>query len=298
MKYSKPGQLVLIASLLVFTSLCEAQEKDATPTTLTTPSRVQLAATYWEATNGKESPVIVLLHSEGGNRKKWEPIAGGLQKKGYAVLSVDLRKHGESPGAAEDDTDIQLKPADYSAMITDDMEAVKSFLIEKHHASELNIRKTGLVAIGNMGAVAINAGWVDWMRKPYPDGPPSARTPRGQDVQTIVLISPNANVKGVKTNDGMKQTKIAGIKYLVVVGAKDKGKKTSAEKILKSLKAGLRKGTETEQILTYSYPSKLNGEDLVARESRSMLTLLTEFHDTKLKPVAQPWRDRHNRLNK
>jgi hypothetical protein len=306
MQISKPHLLALLACGLVFGSVAEGQEKDATAVTLTTPSRVALAGTYWESANGKESPVLVLMHGEGGNRKKWKVIAGGLQKKGYAVLTLDMRKHGDSPGAATDDSKgsrsksdgNKLKASDYLAMIGDDMEAVKVFLMEKHHAGELNIAKTGFVAIGAIGAVAINAAAMDWARKDYPDGPPSARTPRGRDVKSVVLISPDSNVKGVKTMNGMKMTKLHGVNYLIVVGSKDKDKKKSADKIVKSLRAGLKGDAKEEQVLLKEYPVRNNGEDLVARDNRAFLALLAEFHDLKLKPVNQPWRDRRSKLDR
>ncbi len=306
MQISKPYLLALLACGLVFSSVAQGQEKSATGVTLTTPTRVALVGTYWESANGKESPVLVLMHGEGGNRKKWKAIAGGLQKAGYAVLTLDMRKHGDSPGAATDDVKgskskndgNKLKANDYLAMIGDDMEAVKVFLMEKHHAGELNIAKTGFVAIGAIGAVAINAAAMDWARKDYPDGPPSARTPRGRDVKSVVLISPDSSVKGVKMMNGMKMTKAHGVNYLVVVGAKDKDKKKSAEKIVKSLRAGLKKDVKEEQVVLQTYDVRNNGENLVARDNLEFLKVLTQFHDRKLKTVNQPWRDRRSKLDR
>lgn len=278
-----------------------AQNKAAKAESITTRGGVQLHLTYWESPNGKESPVIVLLHGEGGNRKKWEPTGARLQKAGYSVIAVDLRKHGDSMGAPEPgatSNGVSLKPGDYLAMIADDMEAVKGFMMQKHHAGEFNVRKTGLVAIGSMGAVALNFAGNDWLRKPYPDGPtPAARTPRGQDVQTVTLISPDANVKGVKTTDAIRLLKAAGVSFLVIAGTKDADKKKSADKIFKSLESGLKR--EKEKRMFYEkFPLKLNGEDLVRNYQQNIQTLLLRFNDQQLKPIEQPWRDRQNKLNK
>lgn len=298
MKCSRLSITAIASCVVLLASVAVGQDKDATVVTIGTPSGASLAGTYWESSEGKESPILVLLHGEGGNRKKWELIAGRLQRKGYAVLTVDLRKHGESAGTADTTTstsgNTKLKPNDYLAMISDDMEGVKRFLMEKHHAGEFNIRKTGLVAIGAIASVAINAAAIDWARAPYPDGPTvDSRTPRGQDIRSVVLISPD---KGAKTMNAVKATK--PVYYLVVVGSKDKTKKTFSDKLVKSLQAGLKKDVKEEQVMVKEYATKLNGEDLVAKDNGEFLKLLTQFHDLRLKSIPQPWRDRHNRLNK
>src|SRR5262245_21420707 len=55
--------------------------------------------TYYKSNLGKEAPVIILLHQKDGNRLLWQARGGfadALQKEGYAVITVDLREHGES----------------------------------------------------------------------------------------------------------------------------------------------------------------------------------------------------------
>ena len=289
----------LVAVLAVATD-ADAQTKDADDVKLTTPRGVRLAATYFESSEGKDSPVIVMLHAEGGNRKKWAAIAGGLQNAGYAVLTVDLRKHGDSEGVETDGDSggTKLKPTDYQGMYLDDMEGVKQFLMEKHHAGELNVRKTGFVAVGSMGAVALGAAAVDWLRKPYVDGPPSARTPRGQDVQTVVLFSPDATVKGMNLSAAIKTAKAGGVKFMVVVGKKDKAKKKSADKLIKQMKGGIRKEDVEDRVVLFEYDTKLNGEMMIAKDNRQVLELLKRFHDLKLEPIDQPWRDRRSKLDR
>ena len=39
---------------------------------------------------------IILLHMLGVTRKTWDDFASELQKKGYSVVAIDLRGHGES----------------------------------------------------------------------------------------------------------------------------------------------------------------------------------------------------------
>src|SRR5947209_5052686 len=67
---------------------------------LRTEDGVSLHITYFKSNEEKEAPVIVLLHMKDGNRFVWQGKPDGfalkLQANGYAVITVDLRHHGES----------------------------------------------------------------------------------------------------------------------------------------------------------------------------------------------------------
>jgi pimeloyl-ACP methyl ester carboxylesterase len=48
-------------------------------------------------TGNQTTPTVILLHMLGKDRSTWSNFASTLsQKEGYAVLSIDLRGHGES----------------------------------------------------------------------------------------------------------------------------------------------------------------------------------------------------------
>ncbi|MBL8797869.1 MAG: hypothetical protein JNM56_28485, partial [Planctomycetia bacterium] len=59
---------------------------------------VQLWATWRRSEKGKDAPCVLLLPNIGGHRRQegWEKLAQKLQAKGYAVLSLDYRGHGDS----------------------------------------------------------------------------------------------------------------------------------------------------------------------------------------------------------
>ncbi|MFN9977188.1 MAG: hypothetical protein ACK58T_45530, partial [Phycisphaerae bacterium] len=87
--------------------------------------------------------VIMLPAAEGHDaksartRKIWEKSALNLQSNGYAVMTVDLRKHGDSvPAAASSGTGkaaaVKLGPNDYTLMAAADLESVKEFLLAEH----------------------------------------------------------------------------------------------------------------------------------------------------------------------
>ena len=49
----------------------------------------------------RPAPAVLLLHMEGRDRNAWGELPQVLQTAGYAVLSVDLRGHGETGGAVD-----------------------------------------------------------------------------------------------------------------------------------------------------------------------------------------------------
>ena len=57
---------------------------------------LQLSATYYEGTNGRDSVPVILLHMSKGDRKEYAGLAPYLQRQGHAVLVPDLRGHGAS----------------------------------------------------------------------------------------------------------------------------------------------------------------------------------------------------------
>ncbi len=65
--------------------------------TLKTADEQTLSATYFAPIDTKQkAPGALLIHDTGGSRADLQPLALRLQKSGFAVLSLDLRGHGES----------------------------------------------------------------------------------------------------------------------------------------------------------------------------------------------------------
>jgi fermentation-respiration switch protein FrsA (DUF1100 family) len=73
----------------------------ATELTLTMSDGVSLAATLYEPQLGVATPpypAVLMLHGLGGKREDLRQLAQDLSSRGYAVLTPDLRGHGESGG--------------------------------------------------------------------------------------------------------------------------------------------------------------------------------------------------------
>ena len=173
---------------------------DPEKVTLEFKDGLQMKATFYPGTKGKETVPIIMLHGFKGTRKEFVDLATYLQAQyGHAVLLPDMRGHGESTkikrGVGEKDLDVdagKFKPADFDGLATD-VEKMKQFLMEKHHAEQLNIDR--LTVIGSeLGAdVAVKWARLDW------SWPVLATGKQGQDVKALFLISPDVNFKGMKS---------------------------------------------------------------------------------------------------
>ncbi|MCA9034426.1 MAG: hypothetical protein KDA91_04805 [Planctomycetaceae bacterium] len=259
--------------------------------------------TYFAGNGGKESPVAVLLPSTEGpdaanarNRRAWQDTALALQKDGYAVVTVDLRKHGDSIPDVEDKSAIKLLPTDHTAMAALDLEAVKSFLMEQHQAEQLNVRKMGIVAAGSSCIVASAFAVEDWAKKPYKDAPLLAQqTPRGQDVRAIVMLSPKGNVKGLNSARAMKALGALPVAAYILASTQDKAEIRDADKLFKSLEL---KGEEFDEVRKITRaPIAQSAEQFIeGKEAETTIRLIKEFFKKNLKELEEPWRSRKSRL--
>lgn len=72
-----------------------------------------LQATFYSSPV-RPAPVVLMLHQVSGSRADWEPLAQRLQAAGYAVLTLDLRGHGDTGGAV----DWSLAQSDVAAAVS------------------------------------------------------------------------------------------------------------------------------------------------------------------------------------
>lgn len=259
-----------------------------------------------EAVSGglENAPVVILLHGEQESRLLWNkgsavrggnPFPVALQLAGYAVVSVDLRKHGESVIEGEK---MDVRPDDYGKMVLGDMRAVKEFLKKEHQKQNLNMRKTGIVASGMSAPVALAFAEFDWRQRPYDDAPlPAQRTPRGQDIQTIILLSPEKNVGRVQSTKPISflRNPLFNIAFQVVVGAEDTKGFKDAKTMYDSF-ASFKDNKDRCEFVTP--PLKDQGIALLQRPPVAAFLPMLKFLDTHLKTRDFEWRDRRSALER
>jgi alpha-beta hydrolase superfamily lysophospholipase len=157
-----------------------------------TDDKVLIAGTYYSpATSNKNTSAadaIILLHMLGRDRNDWNTFASTLSNitSGYAVLSIDLRGHGQSINQNGKVISFQsFTPDDFNKMVLD-VKAAKQFLVTQRGINSNNIAIVG----ASIGAnVALKYAVLD----------PS--------IKAVVLLSPGLDYKGVRTSDAISKFK-------------------------------------------------------------------------------------------
>lgn len=130
---------------------------------------VSLAADFYKGSNNKG---IVLLHMLGRNKNSWGSFPKELNDKGYSIVVLDLRGHGQS------DLDVnEFSEKDFNNMILD-ARAAKDFL-------ELNKVAVIGASIGANTALKV-----------------------ADEFTTAILLSPGLNYRGVDVSDAISDKPI------------------------------------------------------------------------------------------
>jgi len=225
--------LRLLLCVAAFPNLCLAAEAPATRVKLTTSDGVVLFCTYWPSARGKEAAPIVLLHSEGANRSTFQRFGQELQHIGHAVLSVDLRGHGESTHTLQgEQLDLlnTMRPDDVvEQMATRDLRRVREFLTIENNAGRLNLEALSVVAIERSTIVAMR--WIinDW-------NPPAddRRASGGKNIKAMALLSPPFDSE---MTDLLEHPDIIAQQTLIIVGKENAAALAAADQVHRTLHA-------------------------------------------------------------
>ena len=279
--------------------------------TVSAPDQFPIRFTYYPAIADKEkqpdgtseSGVVVLLHGDKGSRNNWdkESAPAGqktfptlLQEQGYAVVTVDLRKHGQSVIEGREEP---LQNDDYLKMAAGDLKAVKDFIQTEHQAKNLNMAKMAIIGVGFSAPVATAFSQFDWEQKPHDDSPIEAsRTPRGQDVKAIVLLSPEAAAGRLSLNKSLVYLTRQNLAFLLIAGKADGADKGTAKNAFKAC-GGATKKTEN-RVYLFEPDMKDRGTDLLGKGNQAIEGTILKFLDLHLKQIAVPWADRRSRLDR
>ncbi|HUE12537.1 MAG TPA: hypothetical protein VMR25_00110 [Planctomycetaceae bacterium] len=280
----------------------------------------QIYITYFPAFDPKEKenitknvPVVVLLHGDKENRLVWEGekgLAPRLVHEGFAVISVDLRKHGQStnvaraagdsPAGGKNTEGTNLQPADYGNMVDYDLPAVKKFIYEQHQAKRLNMNKMGIVAAETSVAVAVCFAADDWSKAPFDDAPTDEmKTPRGQDVRALVLLSPPQKARGLAFTEALTALRNPdwNVALLTLYGKLNKEGDARAIATHKRLFANTK--ANKDRIYLHGYNVNLRGTDLLGKREIDAESTIIAFLKLHLKDLKDSeWRDRQSRLLK
>ncbi len=279
-------------------------------TDLLTKDGFSLAATYYPSNQEKKAVPVVLLHSFKSDRQEFKGAESAdedadlgtyLQKLGYAVLSPDLRWHGAS--TTQNGTLRQIDPtrttpmpsSEYVNMYTQDMEAIRSFLVKENDDGKLNLNALAIVGSEMGASVALYfAGYNNCYLARVEPGIRRAPSP---DVKGLVLISPGASnpptlsiIRGLSVYPLLK----SDLAMLILVGDGDRKALADAERINKLIKP-YHPQPQPPQTQTFFYgtlPTKLEGGKLFKAPDLNVNAIIAKFLKTCIVDQNYPWRAR------
>lgn len=277
--------------------------------TASAPDLFPIRFSYYPALEEKNSDgldnagVVILLHGDKGSRINWDKgsapagkptFPAVLQEQGYAVVTVDLRKHGQSVVEGREDP---IQNDDYAKMAAGDLKAVKDFLQKEHQGKKLNMGKMAIVGAGFSAPVAAAFAEFDWLQKPHDDAAvPALRTPRGQDVKAIILLSPDATAGRLSSNKSLVFLNKQNLAFQFIAGTQDGADKGAARNCFKACGGGTKKAEGRVELLEPEMKDR--GTDLLGKAPPFIEIPMLKFLDTHLKKITVPWIDRRSRLER
>jgi pimeloyl-ACP methyl ester carboxylesterase len=245
---------LLVSALIAAAPVTKATEPHATPTAagpaarpgVGEPARVEisvpedkssLVGSYFAPKDVKKpTPAVLLVHNAGGKRGDLSEVADRLAQKGFAVLTVDLRSHGDSVGTGKPWA--ELGDDDKQATWVAAMKDVKASL--QWLGAQPGIHKSNLALFGDRAGCALAARQAskdENVRSLVLLDPPSAlwnfdlarEVEALAGVPTLIAVSkeskPTAETlaeSGEKANNGLKFIEIAVFKGVSLAPVLDK----------------------------------------------------------------------------
>jgi pimeloyl-ACP methyl ester carboxylesterase len=196
--------------------------------TMTTRDNVQIVGSLFlparekadsTAVHAARLPGVILLHMWMRNRHEWDSLAGLLQARGFAVLSIDMRGHGESQPHRPEPS-----PGYYTEYMLDDGIAAYDFLLSQPGIDSGRIALVG-ASIGTTNAIRL-CEYVN-------------RKNRRQPIVSMALLSPASNYFGVYVGDCLPRCRKTPILFMLAVDDPHPGK-TAIYKSGNTLYAGFK----------------------------------------------------------
>jgi hypothetical protein len=139
---------------------------------------------------------------------------------------------------------------------------------------------------------------LDWAQTPYLDGPGgSPGTPRGQDVQALVLLSPSTTAGRLNATRALNVLKspVFQIAFQIIAGTRDAADRNQARKayeVVSSIK-------QNEERVEFERPNtNSRGTDLLANQAAKAELKILPFLDKHVKQRESTWATRKSRYDR
>jgi pimeloyl-ACP methyl ester carboxylesterase len=269
-------------------------EKKFEDVTLTAKDGMVIRGTYYPGPEKKTTVPLILVHDWNSNRSEMHILALYLQSLEHSVIVPDLRGHGMS--VAQPGTDEPLDPDKMSRAAIEtmvlDIEAAKSYLLQRNNEGKLNIEQLGVVGTGFGASLAIVWAVQDWGVRNLPT------YKMGQDVKALILISPVVAFKGVTVNMALKARNTLGqLSALTIVGQQDSRRYSDAKRIFKAFQQSRRDDVELA-LPFYEADTTLQGKELLYARGLEVDVWIRTFIEERLvkRGTEFPWTDRTSPL--
>ncbi len=272
---------------------------------LTTKDGVELAITYYPSDEGKSAVPVVILHDSKETRQTYSDLAKRLNRpdpeqgdthKPFAVVTVDLRGHGESitqtlGGRSRQLSASKLRGADYAAMVLQDMEAVRKFLLAENEKGKVNLNSLSIIGVGLGAAVGMNWTAKDWA------APPLATGKQGQDVKTLVAVSPRWKENGLSVQNAVRQPGLRNqVAVLMLYGEKDRKVNADVQRIEKQLSGNRQQpdpaSKQLPNLLVKGVDTELQGDKWLKQAGEGGAQFILRFLNTFSVEPEHPWTNR------
>jgi alpha-beta hydrolase superfamily lysophospholipase len=160
--------------------------------TLRTDDGLSLAATWYEPSS-RPGPAVILVHMLHKSRREWETVAQRLASDGIGALTLDLRGHGESSGAAASDG---AQP-DYASMVLD-IKAARRHLAQRGEVQQTRVGLIGASIGANLAALEASGD---------------------ASIASLALLSPSLDYRGLRIEAALR--KLAARPVLLVASDDD-----------------------------------------------------------------------------
>ncbi len=175
---------------------------------LRTQDDLRLAASFFPPRGRREarSPGAILVHDAGRSRADLVELASALQKRGFAVLTLDLRGHGESRTP-----EVTFTPEDAAAA-----ERLWAFTLRDLESAASFLRSRSDVHTSNLSLVGVGAGAALAARHAVRDG----------NARAVVLIAPREENLGFNLMTDVKG--LGGLPTLILA---ERDRKNDADRL-------------------------------------------------------------------
>ena len=169
-----PGAFSILAILAIADHAAVAA---AQRVTFRTDDGLMLAATWYEPAS-RPGPAVILVHMLHRSRRDWEAVAQRLSSDGIGALAIDLRGHGESPGAGV----VEGTAPDYTTMVLD-VRGARRYLSQRGDVQQSRVGMAGASIGANLAALAAGS----------------------EAIASLALLSPSIDYRGLRIEAPLKK---------------------------------------------------------------------------------------------